>query len=60
MAGAILRAPMASGKFHGVTSTHGPTGRWETMKRVFPSPESIWSPPMRTASSENQRRNSAA
>ena len=26
IAGPILRVPMASGKFHGVMNTHGPTG----------------------------------
>jgi len=26
IAGAILRVPIAVGKFHGVTNTHGPTG----------------------------------
>ena len=58
-AGAILRAPMASGKFHGVTSTQGPTGSLVIMIRVLPSTEVVWSPPMRTASSENQRSISA-
>ena len=60
MAGPILRVAMASGKFHGVTSTHGPIGWRDTKIRVKPSPESIMSPPMRTASSENHRKNSAA
>ena len=60
IAGPILRVPMASGKFHGVTSTHGPTGCLVTMIRVLPSPLTVASPPMRTASSENQRKNSAA
>ena len=31
-AGAILRAPMASGKFHGVIASAGPTG-WRTVTR---------------------------
>ncbi len=60
MAGPILRVPMASGKFHGVTSTHGPTGCLDTMMRFLPSAVMVWSPPIRTASSENQRKNSAA
>ncbi len=60
MAGPILRVPMASGKFQGVTRTHGPTGWRDTKIRVLPSPLSVMSPPMRTASSENQRKNSAA
>ena len=60
IAGPILRVPMASGKFHGVTKTHGPTGCFVTMIRVLPSPLSVASPPMRTASSENHRKNSAA
>lgn len=59
-AGPILRVPMANGKFHGVTSTQGPTGSLETRIRVLPSPERVMSPPIRTASSENQRKNSAA
>ena len=36
IAGAILRVPMAVGKFHGVTNTHGPTG-WR-MVRMRPLP----------------------
>ena len=35
-AGAILRAPIAIGKFHGVTNTHGPTG-WRVV-RMRPLP----------------------
>src|SRR5690349_19994660 len=34
-AGAILRAPMASGKFQGVTNTHGPTG-FGTVRMRYP------------------------
>ena len=37
-AGPILRVPMARGKFHGVTRTHGPTGSLDTMIRFLPSP----------------------
>ena len=36
IAGAILRVPMAVGKFHGVTNTHGPTG-WRIV-RMRPLP----------------------
>ncbi len=35
-AGAILRVPIAVGKFHGVTNTHGPTG-WRIV-RMRPLP----------------------
>ena len=58
-AGAILRAPIAAGKFHGVTSTATPAGACRTMIRA---PElGAWPtrPTARTASSENQRKNSA-
>jgi hypothetical protein len=34
-AGAILRAPMANGKFQGVTKTHGPTG-FGTVRMRYP------------------------
>ena len=37
MAGATLRAPMASGKFHGVMSRQGPTGCLSTNVRAVPS-----------------------
>jgi hypothetical protein len=36
IAGAILRAPIAIGKFQGVTSTHGPTGWRIVMIRPRP------------------------
>ena len=36
-AGAILRVAMASGKFHGVISRHGPTGFLVTSSRDLPS-----------------------
>jgi hypothetical protein len=36
MAGPILRVPIASGKFHGVMSTHGPTGCLVTSTRPAP------------------------
>ena len=59
-AGAILRVAMAAGKFHGVMSRHTPTGSGSTMMRL--SPAGAWriSPATRTASSLNQRKNSAA
>ena len=59
-AGPILRVPMAIGKFHGVMSRQGPTGRRLVSRRVRPSGAVANRPPMRTASSENQRKNSAA
>ncbi len=37
MAGPILRVAMASGKFHGVMSNEGPTGRFVTSSREPPS-----------------------
>ena len=59
-AGPILRVPIAIGKFHGVMSRHGPTGSRMTSSRPWPL-GATWKPPsMRTASSENQRKNSAA
>lgn len=60
IAGPILRAPIASGKFHGVISRQGPTGRRERIMRWRPSGRIPCPPSIRTASSENQRRNSAA
>ena len=36
IAGASLRAPIASGKFHGVIARLGPTGSWRTMTRALP------------------------
>jgi hypothetical protein len=53
IAGAIFLVPIANGKFHGVTNTHGPTGSLLTRIRVVPSTEVVWSPPTRTASSAN-------
>ena len=58
-AGAILRVAIASGKFHGVINRHGPTGFLVTSSRDFPSGDTEYRPKARTASSENQRRNSA-
>ena len=59
MAGPILRVPMASGKFHGVIIRHGPTGCLSVRSRVAPFGAVEYRPAMRTASSENQRKNSA-
>ena len=59
-AGAILRVAMAAGKFHGVTRAAIPTGRWVTSVRAPPAGASPYSPPGRTASSANHRKNSAA
>ena len=59
MAGPILRVAMARGKFQGVIAKAGPTGRWATNMLPVPSGEEPKRPVMRTASSENQRKNSA-
>ena len=60
-AGPILRVPMASGKFHGVIINGvGPTGRFIVISRVAPSGEVDHRPAIRTASSLNHRKNSAA
>ena len=57
-AGAILRVAIASGKFQGVMRKHGPTGCCDTIIRPVPSGLAPYRPVIRTASSENQRRNS--
>ena len=59
MAGPILRVPIASGKFHGVIIRVGPTGFFMVSSRVAPLGAVIHRPEMRTASSENHRKNSA-
>ena len=59
MAGPILRVPIASGKFHGVIMSVGPTGCFIVMRRVAPLGAVDHRPETRTASSENQRKNSA-
>ncbi len=59
IAGPILRVPIASGKFHGVMNRHGPTGLRTVSRRLPPAGFCIQRPWIRTASSENQRRNSA-
>ena len=58
-AGPIFRVPIDSGKFHGVISSVGPTGR--TAVSTPWSAAGAWRkrPGCRTASSLNQRRNSA-
>ncbi len=58
-AGPILRVPMASGKFHGVIAKTGPTGCFMVSSRVPPDGATAYRPAIRTASSENQRKNSA-
>ncbi len=60
IAGPILRVPMAIGKFHGVMSSDTPTGCFCTRKRLAPFGAIAYPPSMRTASSANQRKNSAA
>ena len=59
-AGAILRVAIAAGKFHGVTSTQMPTGCWTTRILLRPPGAVTRLPVPRTASSEYQRKNSAA
>ena len=59
-AGPIFRVPIANGKFHGVIINVGPTGRFIVINRVAPSGEVDHRPEIRTASSLNQRKNSAA
>ena len=58
-AGPILRVPIARGKFHGVMNRHGPTGLRSVSSRDPPAGALSQLPPTRTASSLNQRRNSA-
>jgi hypothetical protein len=58
-AGPILRVPMASGKFQGVIMRTGPTGCFMVSRRVAPFGATDHRPLIRTASSENQRKNSA-
>ncbi len=59
-AGPILRVPIAIGKFHGVIIRLGPIGWRMTSTRPFPLPAILYWPSMRSASPENQRKNSAA
>ena len=58
-AGPILRVAMAAGKFHGVTKTAMPTGLWFTRMRAPVAGATEFCPMLRTASSANQRKNSA-
>jgi len=59
-AGPILRVPMASGKFHGVISRQGPTGCCMVSNRSVLDGLRAHRPSIRTASSANQRKKSAA
>ncbi len=59
-AGPIFRVSMAAGKFQGVTSTATPIGWCTTRMRFDPLGAVAISPVFRTASSANQRKNSAA
>ena len=59
-AGPSLRVAIAAGKFHGVTITATPIGWYWTRMRLAPPGATASSPLRRTASSENQRKNSAA
>ena len=59
-AGAILRVAIAAGKFHGVIITATPIGWCSTRMRLPPAGAVEKSPFSRTASSANQRKNSAA
>ncbi|GMA26448.1 hypothetical protein GCM10025864_42070 [Luteimicrobium album] len=58
-AGASLRVSIAMGKFQGVTSSAGPTGRRDTSCRAPPAGAGRYRPSNRTACSANQRRKSA-
>ena len=60
IAGPILRVPMASGKFQGVMNRQGPTACFIVSSREAPFGATDQRPEIRTASSENQRKNSAA
>ena len=59
-AGPILRVAIAAGKFQGVTSSETPIGWCSTMMRLAPLGAIDTELMLRTASSENQRKNSAA
>ena len=58
-AGPILRVPIASGKFQGVIINVGPTGCFIVSNLVAPFGAVDQRPLIRTASSENHRKNSA-
>ena len=59
-AGPIFRVAIAAGKFHGVISNETPIGWWVTRIRLSPAGAVRKSPGVRTASSENHLKNSAA
>ena len=59
-AGPSLRVAIAAGKFHGVSSSATPNGFLKVRMRFAPDGAIRSSPPTRTASSEYQRKNSAA
>ena len=60
IAGPTLRVPIAIGKFQGVIIRLGPTGCFMTSTRLCRLPASFQLPSIRSASPENQRKNSAA
>ena len=59
-AGPIFRVAIAAGKFQGVIKSETPIGCLVTTIFLSPLGEVRYSPLIRTASSENQRKNSAA
>src|SRR5207253_9720166 len=59
-AGPILRVAITAGKFQGVTNTETPIDWCSTRIRFAPLGAIETEPMLRTASSENQRKNSAA
>ena len=56
IAGASLRAPIASGKFHGVMKRQGPTGWRRTSVRPLPSAPVLYSPARRCGSPANHQK----
>jgi len=60
IAGPIFLVPIANGKFHGVINKHGPTGWRNVNIRPLPFGAMANRPSIRTASSLNQRKKSAA
>ena len=60
IAGPIFRVAIPAGKFHGVIRSETPIGWCVTNIRLSPDGAIRKSPDVRTASSENQRKNSAA
>ncbi|CAB4786205.1 unannotated protein [freshwater metagenome] len=59
-AGPILRVAIPAGKFHGVMRIERPIGWCVTRIRLSPDGDIRKSPGVRTVSSANQRKNSAA